>query len=465
MRVNKFIQPLIDFPKSTIIDKVENKTYTYQEFYDAILCVENEINALDIKENTIVVIYGYRNSFNSLILFFYCIKNNLTPFIVEQGNLNYVDGLNFNVLLTPDTLKFEKYGNTTVSSFKYGNVYQNFHKELYVGSSNDFTIVSSSGSTSKITKKILLGKKETLNNILSNQKALSINENDKTLIILPISYSYGLIAQFFSHLLIGANIILADKTLGILQLPSIIKEYTITNIFMTPLMSRLLLYYNQKLSTIKNNLNFITIGGDKPNKLGVEKLQKVFQCPIYSTYGLAEAGPRVATKQINLNETLDLSIGTANPEIKMEVINVEKYQTLCNSENAGYLNIKTPSIYLGYIKGKKLQKPESGNVLKTKDVCIKKGNEIYLLGRDEEYIIQKNKIIWFYEIGSNFYENPNVLKVKIKKEKQNKLDIKVYHRNRITTSDFTKTLATKYALTKNLEYSIQLVEFKNSQYK
>ncbi len=463
MSKSKFFQPLFDFPNSYIVNEMGNKSYSYQEFYDEILSVENELKNQLIKKNTIVVIYGFRSSFDILIIFFFCVKNDLIPFIIEQGNLNYIDDLNFNILITPDSLDFKK--QVEKKEFKVGNLYQKFNENLFIGNSNSFAIVSSSGSTSNVTKKILLGKKETLNNIRSNQKALGLTKNDTTLVLLPISYSYGLIAQFFSHLLLGSKIVLANKTLGILQIPFLLKKHLVTNIFMTPLMSRLLFQYCKDIDVIENNLSFITIGGDKPNVEGVKKLQNVFQCPIYATYGLAEAGPRVSTKKIKINEVFTSELGNPNPGIKMNIIKTEKYQKLCRTDQIGYLNIETHSIYLGYIVGKRLIKPLCIEALKTKDICVKDNNGIHLLGRDEDYIIKDNKIIWFYEIESNFYNNPNVLKVKIKKETQNKLNIIVYYRNQITKKDFFKTLLKKYGLSKNLEYSISLVEFSNAQYK
>ncbi len=465
MSTNNFIQPLFDFPNSCIFNEIERKSYTYQEFYNKILNVESELKDLDIKKNSIVVIYAYRNSFHSLLLFFFCIKNDLIPFIVEQGNLSSVDDLNFNILITPKALESRE--EVKIKEFEFGEVYKNSQQKIYVGNSNNFAVVSSSGSTSKITKKILLGKKETINNIKSNQEALELSKDDTTLVLLPISYSYGLIAQFFSHFLLGADIILSDKTLGILQITSLLKKYPITNIFMTPLMSRLLFNYNKNINKdkVKNNLNFITLGGDKANKDGVKKLQNIFQCPIYSTYGLAEAGPRVATKKLNLNETLSLDLGIANPAIKMEIIKNEKYQKLYGADEVGYLRVETPSIYLGYIVGNTVQKPIHSSTLKTKDVCIKDNNGIHLLGRDEHYTIKNDKIIWFYDIGNNFYKNPNVLKVNIKKEIDSKLNITVYHRNQIVTDDFSDVLYSKYGLTKNSEYTMNLVEFNSSQYK
>jgi acyl-CoA synthetase (AMP-forming)/AMP-acid ligase II len=265
--------------------------------------------------------------------------------------------------------------------------------------------------------------------------------------------------------LLGANIILTDKTLGILQIPFLLKKHSATNIFMTPLMSRLLFSYNNSIVPLKNNLNFITIGGDKPNEEGVKKLQEIFKCPIYSTYGLAEAGPRVSTKKIDVNTPLILGLGKPNPNIKMRLVENQEYQRLSKTKKIGYLNIQTDSIYLGYITGDKLQKPESNTTLKTRDVCLIDNDEIHLLGRDGDYTIKNEKMIWFYEIANNFYKNPNVLKVKIKKETQDKLKFIIYHRKKVTANDFSGFLLEKYNLTSNEEYSMELVEFNNNQYK
>ena len=266
------------------------------------------LNHQNIEDHSIIVIYGYRNSFTTLVLLFASVSENLIPFIVESGNLHYTEDLKFNAILTPDPIGFKEYPNIKEISFDHGIIYKNFHKDIYIGSENDFVIVSSSASTSKIPKKILLGKRQTLNNIVSNQKALSISKRDKTLVLLPISYSYGLIGQVLSHLLVGADIFFTNKNLGILQLSALIRKHKITNIFMTPLFSRLFLYYNQNLRIIENSLSFITIGGDKPYEEELKKLQKIFQCPIYGTYGLAEAGPRVATKKFDLEQIQRISL-------------------------------------------------------------------------------------------------------------------------------------------------------------
>ncbi len=463
---NNFIQPFFDFPDASITDGINQKSYRYLDFYKIVCSVEKEIDFHNTQVNSVVVIYGYRNSFDALVLFFSCIKNNLIPFIVEKGNLHYTDNLHYNLLLTSEKIESKESTLVKLKSFQYGNVYQQVSKNIYIGDYQDFAVVSSSGSTSALTKRILLGRRETLSNIQSNQKALTLKGQDTTLVLLPVSYSYGLIAQFLSHLFLGSSIVLADKALGILQLSKLIDTHKISNIFLTPLMARLLLHYNKALTTIENQLRFITLGGDKPHQMIIKKLQKVFKCPIYLTYGLAEAGPRVATKIHHLNDMFDLTLGTANPGIAFSIVPSNKYICLENSQKEiGFLNITTPSLYRGYIVADQLLKPKYKNKLKTQDICFKDRAGVHILGRDGDYIFQDGKMIWFYEIGSNFYENPNVLKVKIQKGTSDKLEIQVFYRNQITTGCFIEKLQQKYGLIENKEYFIQLKEFNNSQYK
>lgn len=461
----EFLQPLVAYPSSLIIDDARSQTYTYQEFYQLVLGMAYDLEQHALEQNSIVVLYGYRNSFTTLLLFYACIKNNLIPFIVEYGNLDKIKDLKFNALLAPEPIVLEDYADVKEFEITNGNLYTHFNEEIYIGNDNDLAVVTSSGSTSKIPKKILLGKEQTLANIKSNCEALSIDQDDTTLIMLPISYSYGLIAQFLSHICSGADVVFADKSLGILQLPKLLTTHKITSIFMTPLLSRLILYYNKKLKFVENNLRFITIGGNKPQKEGLEKLHKVFQCPIYGTYGLAEAGPRVATNKFDINKDITLSLGKANPGITLQIIKDKKYQALCNTEDIGYMMIQTPSLYLGYIEGNTLIKPSVAFKLFTKDICVQRDGAFHILGRDDEYIHHDNTIIWFYDIGAVFYKDAQVLKVKVYKSDDDKLDIKVYHRNAIALEACKEALAEQFDLQDDKDYTVELIKFNNSQYK
>ena len=294
-----------------------------------------------------------------------------------------------------------------------------------------------------------------------------ITKNDTTLILLPLSYSYGLIAQFFTHLSVGANIILADKVLGILQIDLLQRKYKVTNVFMTPLLARLFIYYNKRINLGQNHLRFVTLGGDKPHVPTIKKMHELFGCKIYGTYGLAEAGPRVATNQFDIASLSNnvLSIGQLNPGISASIVISPKYQKLCGLSEIGHLLVESQSIYLGYIKGNKLQTPKSNSYIKTKDICIKKGESYVLLGRENQYVSYEGRVLWFYELHQHFYKDQNVLKVKIVKGSNDSLRIIIYHRNASSIQQLKESFEEKYNFFYDSHYALELVEFNNTQYK
>ena len=467
MNKEAFFNPFKEHQDSVIVDATQSKSYTYAEVYGQIADIASGIEKLQIAKHTIIVIYGYKNPFKSLLLFFSCLKCDLIPFIVEAGGLSKITDLKFNGMISEAPITDSLTENADLQIIQDAHLYYNIHDHVYVGDENDLLVVSSSGTTEGMPKKILLGKEQTIANIRSNREALSVTKEDATLILLPVSYSYGLIAQFLTHFFAGAKIVLGERLLGILQLPQLFQRHQITNVFMTPLLARLILYYYQKIPKIKNNLKFITLGGDKPHLPTFQKIFKLFNCPIYSTYGLAEAGPRVATNKYTEAPAPDweLCIGSVNPGITIKLAASEKYQDKYSDTSIGYLQISSPSIYLGYIKGNELDKPQSDTVLTTKDICIKRDNRLFVLGREGDFIEYKDRIIWFNSLSDELYHAPEILKVNIRKDKDDKLEIGIFHRNKISVPDIEQALKDKYDLHHGDNYHLKLIEFNNTYYK
>lgn len=451
------------YPDATI-EESPLLSFTYSQFYDQIGQVASGISDLNIPKKSVIVIYGIKSQLRSMILLCGSIKAGLIPFIVENGGMEKVKDLKFSTILTENTTTdcFESFSKSSfLSTYLLHYKICNTH---FIGDENSLVIVSSSGTTAKIPKKILLGKSETMNNILSNVQALKLTSAEKTLIVLPVSYSYGLIAQFFSHLYVGANIVFATKNIGILQIPFLLNKHNITNIYLTPLLARLVVYYNLKCKPKANNLNFITIGGDKPYTSIIKKIVNLFNCNIYTTYGLAEAGPRVSTKSFKKeDENYMISIGTPNPNVDVQIKKTAKYDKIFNNSAIGILNIQSPSVFLGYIKGNKIQKPVSAKMIKTKDLGMKMDNgEIVLLGRSDQYFVSNGKPVWFYDLNEEIYESDNVIKVKI--QKKTKMMIDVFYRGILEENNVVNSLQQKYGIENNKDYNIQFIKYDGNQY-
>jgi acyl-CoA synthetase (AMP-forming)/AMP-acid ligase II len=131
----------------------------------------------------------------------------------------------------------------------------------------------------------------------------------------------------------------------------------------------------------------------------------------------------------------------------------------------GYLQIETPSIYLGYIRGNVLDKPASDTVLTTKDIVVKKEGRYFILGREGDFIEYKDRIIWFNSLSDELYHAPEVLKVSIRKDSEDRMEIGVFHRNKINIPEVEQALKDKYDLHAGDHYDLKLIEFNNTYYK
>lgn len=456
------IESFKKYPNATIEESPLLK-FTYSEFYTEIEKISSEIDTLLVPKKSVVIIYGIKSQLKSMMLLLGCINSDFIPFIVESGGIEKIKDLKFSAIISEET------GSPSLENFKKTGFlnYTLHYKECpenFIGNENSLLVVSSSGTTAKIPKKILLGKNETMRNIASNVEALKLTGEEKTLIVLPVSYSYGLIAQFFSHLYVGASIVFATKNIGILQIPYLLNKHNITNIYLTPLLARLVVYYNLKCKPKSNNLNFIAIGGDKPYKSIIRKITNLFNCNIYSTYGLAEAGPRVSTNFFKKGEEYkSITIGKPNPSVGVEIRVTARYNKIFNNEKIGLLNIESPSIYLGYIKGNKVQVPQSQKKIKTKDLGMKMDNgEILILGRSDQYFVSEGKPVWFYDLNEEIYESDNVIKVKI--QKKTKMNIDVFYRGSMEETPVIDSLRQKYGIENRKDYNIQFIKYDGNLY-
>lgn len=124
-------------------------------------------------------------------------------------------------------------------------------------------LLTSSGSTSS-SKVVQLTAEGILKNIEANAKSLGIRPSDVTIVALPMNYSYGLIGQFLSHLLMGCAIVLTDTKFAITQIPKLIRQHQATSLFTVPPMVRQINYWYDKgfYREDFSSLRFVTVGGN-----------------------------------------------------------------------------------------------------------------------------------------------------------------------------------------------------------
>jgi acyl-coenzyme A synthetase/AMP-(fatty) acid ligase len=235
-------------------------------------------------------------------------------------------------------------------------------------------LVTSSGSTNR--KKIIKYGFEGIQfNVSQNIEALDIRPSDRTLMVLPLTYSYGLIAQLFSHLSVGATVVFSNKRLMTNAMVELISRHKVTSVFTAPPIFRQLVFMMERFGRVYAEkyswatLRYITVGGNHIEAGTVRRALGQFGCSIVKTYGLAEAGPRVATRWIRSpHDTID-SNGAPLANVRIHVCD-EQGRRL-EAGRTGRLIVETPSAALGYLF-------ESDNCLKIEGRMVHTNDYGYL---------------------------------------------------------------------------------------
>jgi acyl-CoA synthetase (AMP-forming)/AMP-acid ligase II len=143
------------------------------------------------------------------------------------------------------------------------------------------------------------------------------------------------------------------------------------------------------------SLRVMTFGGDAMFSHIAKELQKRFPtCELYSTYGLTEAGPRVATWRFDGKAIPDSEIvPLGKPLADVELILDEQQ----SDSHYGELLVKTNTRMLGYYYGIEAgftmpDWPE--NIVRTEDLFRSVDGELFFVSRAKEMIVQNGEKIF-----------------------------------------------------------------------
>jgi long-chain acyl-CoA synthetase len=273
-------------------------------------------------------------------------------------------------------------------------------------------LVTSSGS-SGAAKVVRLTNAGTLFNIRANVQALNLCHTDVTAVALPMGYSYGLIGQFLSHLYVGATVLLLDSMFFLHQMVWLLGPHRVTTLFLVPPMVRQLNYLHDRklLPADFSSLRFVAVGGNRIETTSVQKAMLMFGCPIVKTYGLAEAGPRVATHPIHHPADPNLeSVGTPNQGVQVQIID-ESGLEIPNGQT-GTVRIHSPSVMTGYFNAPSCPTFRPRTTITTKDIgYVDAQGRLFVLGRRDDQFQLNNCAYWFREVENVLYAHFSFLKV------------------------------------------------------
>jgi len=280
-------------------------------------------------------------------------------------------------------------------------------------------LVTSSGSTGG--KKIIQYTQQgILENVRRNVEALGIKPGDRTLMVLPMTYSYGLVGQFLSHLYMGATIVFSKKVLFVGAILRLIEQQQINSVFTVPPIFRQMVYMINKQEELRDapelwkSLRYVTCGGNHIEPETVRRALRTFRCSIVKTYGLAEAGPRVATNIIRTTTDEVNSVGFPLKDVEVSVVNPGG--EVLPPNKIGRIVVRTPSAAAGYFLGAENGLNIRGRVIQTQDLgYINQEGRLFILGRKTTKIRLKRfgQVLWHNELLDEVYGHFSVFKLSI----------------------------------------------------
>ena len=253
-------------------------------------------------------------------------------------------------------------------------------------------IIYTSGSTGK-PKGVMLSHQNIITGARSVATYLKNDKNDRLLLILPISFDYGL-NQLTSAFFAGSSVVLHNYFLP-KDVISAVSNQNITGLAAVP-------HIWNKLANLdwpndaQINLRYITnTGGSMPVTVTKKLLEKLPSTDIYLMYGLTEAfrSTYLPPEQVNHRPT---SIGKAIPNA--DVVVVRPDGTKCEPEEIGQLVHSGPLVASGYWGNESLSaqrfKVPTGDIPLSSSRCVWSGDYaytdeegyIYYIGRKDDSI-------------------------------------------------------------------------------
>lgn len=272
----------------------------------------------------------------------------------------------------------------------------------------DVAIMLHTSGTTSNPKKVMLTHENLISNIESNVESLSLREDDRSLIVLPMCFGYCNTSQFLTHFYLGASIIIYDGIFVPSRFLYYIEKYQCTNTTCIPSMLYLLVkstLQSYHLSTLR----YLCFGG---GSISVEILRKTINMlpntGIVQTYGQTEAGPRVTCLLPEDSLRKLGSVGKAIPGVSVKIFNESDEEVENGVE--GEIVVRGKNVMRGYFK----HQDETSRVivnewLHTGDIG-RFDNEgyLYIVGRKKNVIISGGLNIYPEEIEEVLRTYPGV---------------------------------------------------------
>ncbi|RKH43604.1 class I adenylate-forming enzyme family protein [Corallococcus sicarius] len=219
--------------------------------------------------------------------------------------------------------------------------------------------------------------------------AVGLRAGDTALVNLPLYYSYSMVAQAFSALRRGLELVISGPPFQPAAYLRMLGEQGITVSALTPLLVRSLLQHGEPFP---EGLRCLGVGGDV---LAPEHVKRLLHArprgELYVTYGLSEAGPRVSTLAAHAEpEHRFASVGLPLPGTQVSLVPR-------GPDGQRELFVASDTVMkrrIGIVEGEKQHALKGSRLLATGDVFdIDADGYLYFQGRISDFLVRGSEKI------------------------------------------------------------------------
>jgi len=222
--------------------------------------------------------------------------------------------------------------------------------------------------TSALPKGVLLPSSAIAHNVHAINAYLPIAEHSTTGIVLPLSYSYGLVGQALTTLAVGGTMVLLSDVMYPAKLVEAMVTFGVNGLSSVPPSLRLIARACIAAGPEKTpKLGYVASAGGFQDALTRELVEKAFPTALrFNQYGLTEASPRVTALSHHEPAYARGSVGKGIQGV--EVFAVDEQGNRLPPGEPGEIALRGPSVMAGYMDDPEATaKVLSGGVLRSGD--------------------------------------------------------------------------------------------------
>jgi len=274
-------------------------------------------------------------------------------------------------------------------------------------------MVPTSGTTGN-PKYVLLTDEQLVSNLCQYLKVMEFADTERAYCALPFSHIYTITAQILTHISRGDSLVVDKGRFFVKDFFRTVRQQGVTITAFVPYLAILMAEFPSDRQYDLTSLKQVTLSGAKTPVSTYLKLQQMYpDIRFINTYGMSEAGSRIAIAAPDPLCYPPDSVGKPLPEVSVKIVDTNGQMLAAGM--IGEICIKSSGLMKGYYRSPELtEEVFSDGWLKTGDLgrMDEEGN-LFIEGRLKEMIISGGENISPYEIEECLLKHTKVLEAAV----------------------------------------------------